>query len=234
MIVKLIKAFIIACICILGFTFNAWSAPGIHFPETSHNFGLTLNNVIVSHTFVVENQGDEELVIERIQSTCDCTTTSFDKIIPPGGQGKIVVDFNTQGYIGNTVTRQIRVYSNDPAQSPVKLSITVNVENGVKLTPRRVNFTGYVGESLVREVAITPLPEYPFKITGITALDGRNISYELKEKIDGDNASYVLQVANARQLAGRYYDEIIMETDHMLIPTIKVKVNGVIINIPEN
>lgn len=231
---KVFKTFVIASICILGITLTAWSAPSIYFPETSHNFGLTLNNVVVSHAFTVENRGDEDLIIERIQSTCDCTTTSFDKIIPPGGQGKIAVDFNTSGYSGNTVTRQIRVYSNDPIQGSRKLTIKINVENGVILTPRRINFTGHAGENLSRQVVITQLPEYPFKITGIKAMAGDNISYELQEITGKETTYYLLEVTSTRETPGRYYDEIIMETDHMLIPSITVKVNGVIIEKQEN
>ena len=73
----------------------------IEFPQKSFNFGDLQEGEIVTHTFRFKNTGTKSLVILNVEASCGCTTPKYDKKpIPPGGEGKIEVEFNSSGRYG--------------------------------------------------------------------------------------------------------------------------------------
>lgn len=81
--------------------------------KTEFNFGTIKEvNGIVSHVFIIKNEGNAPLVITRVSASCGCTKPEFStEPIAPGKESKIKVSYNPAGRPGQ-FTKSIAVYSN--------------------------------------------------------------------------------------------------------------------------
>ena len=147
-------------------------------------------------------------------------------MIPPGEEGKIAIKVDTNGYGGDRLRKTIKVYTSDPQQSQIQLSVSGTVKKFATITPKNVQLIGSAGTAVKGTVAIVPEKNYPFKIVNTRAQSGRNIRYALKEEKNSEKLTYVLTIENLKQEKGRYYDKIELETDSQLKPKISIPVYG--------
>jgi hypothetical protein len=124
--------------------------------------------------------------------------------------------------------KTIAVNSDDPQRPWVNLTMAGKVKSFAKVAPRSARLKGNVGEALKAEVRITPVAEYPFKITDVVVKNGRHIAYELTEPSAKTEGAYLLTVTNTRKDAGRYTDFITLKTDSKVRDQLKVTVYGYI------
>lgn len=98
------------------------------FRETSHDFGRVKQGEVLVHEFVFKNDGDEPLIIERVETTCGCTAALLsEQKIEPGKEGRVKATFDTTGYSGR-LTRYVILVSNDFEKKRRELALTVNIE----------------------------------------------------------------------------------------------------------
>jgi len=91
----------------------AWAQPTIKIPKFAHDFGTIDEGTQASFTFDVQNIGTQPLIISNVQPSCGCTTPEWTKNpIPPGGIGKIMATFDSQGRLG-AFNKTVSVISND-------------------------------------------------------------------------------------------------------------------------
>lgn len=103
--------------------------PRLHVAQRIHDLGTILEGNITELTWLLENHGDADLVIERVKATCGCTVIKMEddeKIVPPGGSVNIRAEFNSQGRRGKQV-KSVLVYSNDPAERELTLRFHAQV-----------------------------------------------------------------------------------------------------------
>ena len=100
------------------------------------------------------------------------------------------------------------------------------VEKFVTLKPRQIKLRGITGETIKSKLTLIPEKKYPFKILNVRAKDGKYINFRLEEIKQADSIAYELNVENLRQESGRYYDDIILETDSKIKPELNIKVYG--------
>lgn len=76
----------------------------------------------------ITNEGKVDLVIRKLEATCNCAMPTLKKtVIPPGEEAELIVKVDPQHAIG-TMRQQIRLVSNDPS-CPLKhidIKITIN------------------------------------------------------------------------------------------------------------
>lgn len=154
---------------------------------------------------------------------------SFTRSIPAGGEGTISIKVYTKHYGGQRITKSASVYTNDPANKIVPLSITGQVEQVVSIVPTQVRLSGTVGMELKRVVRIVPGEKYPFAITNVRANQGKDIAFTLEEISHDGRPAYQLIVTNTRQVPGTYIDFIYLTTDSKLTPNLKVRVQGTLV-----
>jgi hypothetical protein len=68
--------------------------------EPAHDFGKLVKGDNVTHTFVLRNIGDEPVNVVFIKPSCGCTVAEFDKVIPPGGEGRVTAALDTMTLTG--------------------------------------------------------------------------------------------------------------------------------------
>ncbi len=84
----------------------------VQFDDTKFSFGTITEGEKVTHAYKFKNTGSNPLVISNAVASCGCTVPSYPKEpIAPGGEGEIVVEFNSAGRKGHQ-QKNVLVYSN--------------------------------------------------------------------------------------------------------------------------
>jgi hypothetical protein len=105
-------------------------SPMMYFAETQHDFGTVQEGDTVRYTFNFSNKGNAILKISDIKTSCGCTAAlvSSEKI-EPGKDGTLNVSLDTSHRSGK-MSRRITVYSNDPTNPDLVLTIFADVQKG--------------------------------------------------------------------------------------------------------
>ena len=229
------------CVSSPCFSADTTKAPSVFFPQPLFEFDKMVEGEDLLHDFVIMNKGTDILKVEKVKTTCGCTTVSYSKEIPPNGEGKITMKVNTRGYGGRKLTKAIGVITNDSRNPESILTVSGNIEKFATITPQVVRLNGKIGDELKSVIKIVPEPNYPFSIAKIKAQEGKNIKYEFREDksvSESQSAStsqnmgktYSVIVENIKKDAGFYYDVLIIETNSKIQPEIKINVMGRILD----
>jgi hypothetical protein len=125
---KTISLFFVLCFFIFSGYLEALDEPKIVFDNKKIDFGQAIQGVELTQSFSFENAGGSLLTIEKIRTSCGCTAALASKeSLKPGEKGDIEVTFNTRGYSGE-VSKYIYVYTNDPKNPRVMLSVSAHIE----------------------------------------------------------------------------------------------------------
>ena len=97
-----------------GFLF-AQSKPEVKFNKNVHDYGSVKEEIEVALSeFEFTNTGKTPVVIQRVVTSCGCTTPSYTREpVLPGKSGKVKVAYNTIHRPG-TFRKSVRVYTNVP------------------------------------------------------------------------------------------------------------------------
>ena len=113
-------------------------APPVHAPRIAveppaFDFGKALPQKALTREFNIRNFGDQDLVIEKVTSSCGCTAALLDpsrKLVKPGGSAPLRVTLTTSGSAGR-MSKSVLLRSNDPTRPTfeIKLQATVEAES---------------------------------------------------------------------------------------------------------
>ncbi len=111
-------------------TGNLTDKPIMYFSQTQHDFGKVQEGDTVKYTFNFANKGNAALNIRNIKTSCGCTAAlvSSEKI-DPGKEGTLNVSLDTSHRTGK-MSRRVTVYSNDPTNPDLVLTIFADVQKG--------------------------------------------------------------------------------------------------------
>jgi hypothetical protein len=199
-------------------------APSAFVAESRYEFSPVIEGQSVSHNYILENRGDAPLFIERIVTGCGCTAVDYDRQIPPGGVGTVIVKVDTNGYGGQQLGYAVEVYTNDPVQPLVRLWVQGDVLEFVRLSKRVVQLKGVVGERLEDGIDIEPV--IPFKIVEVNAEPGQDIRVTMTVESSRDPVRYRVSVENTASSPARYFEKIIIRTDNTIRPELTILVQG--------
>lgn len=133
---------------------KAVAAPKIEISPETKEAGTVPKGQMIQTTFVVKNAGGSDLIISDARPGCGCTVASFDKLIKPGGQGKIITSVDTKNFSG-PISKSLLVLSNDPDRPQVNLFIKATVKPFVDILPLPyVRFALVKGDSDTRDVML--------------------------------------------------------------------------------
>jgi len=107
--------------------FSQQKGANISFDKSSHDFGdIKESDGVVTFNFTFTNTGNEALIIQRVNSSCGCTTPTWTKQpIAPGEKGAVSAAYNPQNRPGH-FDKYITVETNSATPS-VRLQISGNV-----------------------------------------------------------------------------------------------------------
>lgn len=154
-------------------TFAAFAqvvGPKVSVQELEHNFGDVNQGDVVSHSFVLSNNGGDLLSILDVKASCGCTAANPDKnSLKPGETTNIVVSFNSKGRKG-AQTKTVTVKTNDKEDPILTLTIKCNVIVPVK--------------DAKKDGALILFPENQFDFGKVS--EGRIVGHTFKFSNDGN------------------------------------------------
>lgn len=149
----------------------------------------------------------------------------FDRVIPPGGEGKIVLQVNTKGLQGK-LNKTARVTSNDPKKPNVIIGMKGKVWVPIHLRPTYARLTGVLGENIKTVVDVRGEKEDPLviKIGSVSIPD--KVAVELSEIDKGRR--YHLEIRNKVERVMSYRGQVTLTTNYPEKPQLVVKITGYI------
>jgi len=205
-------------------TASAVAAPRVEIPETTHDFGKVFEDKELIHTFIIKNTGDAPLHIKDIDPDCACTAADYDRVIPPGGQGKIILTIAPFSVL-KQFTKHTKVFFDDPDRRQVTLTMSGWGEPTIEIQPHHIiRFQGEAGEELKAQVRFISHLNIPWEISQVTTNIPQYIEVKLLPEQPGK--SYILEVKNKSREVGRYAGKIEMKTNAVRRPSLIVRVFG--------
>ena len=162
------------------------AAPSLHVATPVFDFGTRDSAGIVTNTFVLQNRGDQSLLITGTKESCGCTVSELGaQRIEPGAATILTIRMNLQGMSG-PVKKYVHIVSNDPkrvstltlegtamarvALEPPSLSMG-RIDPRHPPAPARIRLAGYVTNAVITGIVCDT---NIFKV--VRADDGRSLT----------------------------------------------------------
>lgn len=202
----------------------AEAAPRAAIGETSFDFGTITEDRALTHTFVIKNTGTAPLFIEDVDPDCACTVPSYDKTIPPGGQGGITLTIKPFSVI-HQFKKETKVRLNDPDQRMLYLKLTGLAQPYIEIQPSHiVRLRGAPGDDIRGQVRLISHLATPWKITEYRTTIPDKIEVTIKPEVP--DKIYVLEVRNKSRDGGPYAGLIELFTTSKERPRLILRVFG--------
>lgn len=199
----------------------------IVFAEPVYDFGTVEQGDLVTHPFKFTNQGQGDLRIEQVKTSCGCTAAvTSSKVIPPGGEGAISATFDTSRFFGKKA-RTISVYSNDPIQPLTTLTLQGEITVEVAAVPPQL-YLGRVrkGQKITKEVEVLYDAKKALDITKVeNTHPAVSVQVEELEK-DGKKGKRLVVTLTEGVSLGRLNDQITVTTTSEKRPTLTIPIFG--------
>lgn len=151
----------------------------------------------------------------------------FDKVIPPGQEGKVWLEVDGKKVHGK-FEKSAQVYSNDPTNSIMTLYILGDERPFINVTPGgRLYMMGHFGEPVEKTITLSSNEEdLDFKVTDVTSNIDDKITYRLAPgEVDGE---YTLKVwKNPKLPTLNTYGAIYVHTNSQHTPELPIQVQVV-------
>jgi hypothetical protein len=142
-------------------------APRLTIVEPVKDYGTIPKGEQLNWTFEVKNTGTSDLQVIAARPSCGCTVADFDKIIKPGGTGKVAAHVDTTNFTG-PIAKAITLETNDPSNPQSQLTIHAIVKPYVEAHPAGfVRFNMLKGDTEDQYVTLYSEEEAPFEIVKI-------------------------------------------------------------------
>lgn len=106
-------------------------APRIALETTELALGEMPNGQIAERELTVRNDGDGPLVVDKVMTSCGCTTAALEPMtIAPGESGTLRVAFDSGAHgpdLRGPLMREVTLLSNDPALPEAVIVVTATI-----------------------------------------------------------------------------------------------------------
>ncbi len=146
----------------------------------------------------------------------------FDRVIPPGGEGKITLKVDLKGYQGK-VWKSATVTSNDPQKPSLHLNLQGKVKPWIEIRPSRViHFRKALGGEDEKSIDLIGSGQ-PFSVLRVETTLTEKIRFQVETVVEKKH--YRLKVAPLVK-QGSYAGTLKCVTDHPKKPEILLQVIG--------
>jgi hypothetical protein len=148
---------------------TAEAAPQMVFDSTEKVFRNVKEGSIQIAKFTFTNQGDLNLIIDKVSPSCGCTVAKFQRITPPGEKGVITLELDTEGITG-AFRKTAVVASNDSSRPFTTLVMMGETKSRIEIvgqTSRRIMVVGCLGEKVTTTVKLGDPEGKPLMIAAV-------------------------------------------------------------------
>lgn len=201
------------------------NGPRIYFPEPIYDYGTTIVNHVVKHTFLFTNVGNQVLEVSDVKSTCGCTTAGqWTRRVEPGQGGTIPVEFHPGPHFNGPVVKPVMVSCNDESNRMVTLQLKGIVWHPIDVVPSAAAFSGVLEtpSNMFRTVWITNQEAQPLMLSEPKS-NQRAVAAEITTNQPG--RVYELTIRLVPPLgAGNVFGDVSVKTSSTNMPTLSVPV----------
>ena len=147
----------------------------------------------------------------------------FDRTIPPGGEGKVTLRIKTRGYQGE-IRKRAKVYTSDPRNSVVVLSVKAFVKVPIYLSPRYVYLRGSAGQEITKTVRVRAEEDKPLKLEPRRFDLSKKLTYRIEEVKAGRMVK--IHFTSIPGTAGTYRGVLRLKTNYPEKPEISIPITG--------
>jgi Protein of unknown function (DUF1573) len=199
------------------------SAPPGHAPKAVvstplYDFGSALEGQMVTHTFTIKNNGQGNLDITGVKTSCGCTTGQPSKMhVVPGDTSDIAVSFDTHFQKGHQV-RTITAFTNDPDNPQVAMTMQGIVKKQVEAVPGEISLGNDIkrGTEETREILVNDLnPARGTFSVGPVSNSNSSIKVEQMKRPDGKPGALLKVTLLKTMPTGPFDDSIKITTNRV-------------------
>ena len=123
------KRLLIMLLLLFGFPTMAMAGPVLKMPVRFISFDQPVQaGAKAKVTFTLSNEGDSELIINKVVPNCGCVASYYDRSVSQNSDGRIEFLVNTRGMKGR-VRKKALIQTNDPRAAKFIIEMEVNVLN---------------------------------------------------------------------------------------------------------
>ena len=199
--------------------------PKITLSSELWDFGEVLYGDAPQQKFTIKNEGDADLIIDRVRGSCTCTVPKLTtKLLKPGESTEVTVNFNTKKRQGK-ISTVVQVSSNDPLRRVLTYRVQGTVKRLIDFRPTSVQLRGLKRDEVMSAtVKIVNQGSEPIKPT-IKSNSSDYFDVEIKE-IEAGQVYELLVKTKPPIPYGTTRAGIVISTGSSRQPTIKVPVNA--------
>ena len=206
-------------------------APKAVVVEALKDFGKMPPGEVLQHEFVIRNEGTAPLELLGARPSCECTVADLDRVIPPGGSGKVRAAVDTRKLTGMS-RGIIEVTTNDLA------NLTLTLTTQVEVVPLLLARPGYARWNMVQGEKEGTISQTmwaqdgkEFKVLRVTAPEFVRTAFrpaaeaELRPGVSGPQWRLDLTVDTWAPV-GPITGFVDVETDHPEQPVMRLPISG--------
>lgn len=148
---------------------------------------------------------------------------TYDKAVPPGGEGKVVLKINTKGYQG-AISKTARVQTDDPANAEIALTMKAEVKVPIYLSSSFVYLMANKDETVSREVEIRAELDKPLTLEPVVFDLDKIVQYKMEEIEKG--RKFKLTFTTTPETPGTFQGVLKLKTNYPERPEIALRIRG--------
>ncbi len=183
--------------------------------------------------FTLENRGTAPLEVTQVRPACGCTVAEYDETIAPGATGTVRAVLDTTSLVGPNA-KAVTVYTNDPANPRIQLTIKSNPQPFLTVEPGYARFTSFVHdeEDQTQQQLLWTDDFEALEVTGVeTPAEWVEASFRpataAERSEEGTGAQWRIEVTLAKEApVGPVADQVVVRTNHPRQKSIAIPVSG--------
>ncbi|VBB45918.1 conserved hypothetical protein [uncultured Desulfatiglans sp.] len=148
---------------------------------------------------------------------------SYDKAVPPGGEGKVILKINTKGYQG-AFSKVARVQTDDPANEQIQLTMKADVKVPIHLSSSFVYLMGGQDETATRELEIRAELDKPLTLEPVFFDLDKIVQYKMEEIEKGK--TFKLTFSTTPETPASFNGVLKLKTNYPERPEIPIRIRG--------
>ena len=219
-------------------------APKVNVSEPlTHEFGIMPQLTTGKHAWAVKNLGDADLELWLESSTCSCTIAKLKSVdgeekqkivVPPQQSTSIDLEWETRTFHDDYHKGAV-IGTNDPTYPTISLNVhgkvhapviifppeMINFESVSNEEPRSAKFAVFSADRPETKIVELTTSRPDFFVTKLDALTADEC-----KQLKVTSGTRVNVTMKPGMPLGRFLDEIVIKTDHPLMPELKMSIGG--------
>lgn len=192
---------------------ETYAQPVAVIDNKSYDAGIVKPQTTVSHDYIITNQGDQDLILENVKTTCGCNAAiPSATTIVPNAIGIISAKMST-GSLDSKLSKSVILYTNDPNNKEIRMDIKAEVQNVLFFEPETSFDFGNIPYNQIIEKTLY-LKSRDGKEFTITEPRASHPSLKLSVGEPDENGIPITLSFQPNKAKGRFYNTIQITSTH--------------------